>query len=618
MKTNLPKKSIALSETDIDEIVENLLKRQKPDIDVLNDLLNNISYKKAKALYSHALKTKQANQETHKALCSVLVHHGKLNQQTLHAIMNKVEKNNIASCEFYRVVLNVLYSQEYFSTELTLSLFESAKKNNCLDLSVFNMTLFILAKTSKPNPSDAWNIFMQACDQGIHNEKTFTSMINVIARSSHPDLQRACDILQMAEHLNKVTVETYSCLLKVISNTPLSTIEQALYFFKKAKSLAKNREELARVYNDILTALSNFKSKETSVVVMKIFDEAQAQGLTNTFIYTSTIYALDPEQDIHYIRDLFEQAKENQLESLAIYHAILDAFAKNKDKYTPQAIFLISREIEQRLISFPRIINGELDLHGCSYGETYFWLKKQLPQWHNDPELHKISLICGRGLHSRRKNVKLSGDQPHPVKQGVLDALTSLSLPSYYSYQDMDGKGRIDVVFKNKKTCLLDCRSPKPVSTPDYLPSADYKGIWTGLFKPAAQSSDISISDSSNLAKSSPAPVKTEEEFTMPTPYTGSYAGLFKSAAKSTAILPAGAEVSPTTQAAGKEEALNISKPAIKFFEEEKTRTANMLTDKNHRGSLQVIQSSDLVKATSLSSQLNPEAKPYVPSWYLR
>ena len=89
----------------------------------------------------------------------------------------------------------------------------------------------------------------------------------------------------------------------------------------------------------------------------------------------------------------------------------------------------------------------EVDLHGLSFGTTYFYLKKEFSDWiKKSPDKMNLILVYGKGLHRKGNE-----EEVHAVKQAVEKVVNEMLDHLSHCSEDKQNTGRYSLSLQRKE-----------------------------------------------------------------------------------------------------------------------------------------------------------------------
>ena len=277
------------------------------------------------------------------------------------------------------------------------------------------------------------------------NNTSNDSNPSTTSNPSTPSIHSLIQLLNKLEltHEAKPVYLSYSLRIKSIS----SETEIALILSEIAdQGILPNPVIINQLINK-LSAIQNINA------VLALHRFAVQNRIANTITYNSTIVAIahSTTPNTNLACDLFHEAQQSGYTDAISYSCILDAIANSATPDRELALKILDETI--RLFDFPDFNgDGNIDLHGLSFGQVYFGLHRQLSTMLSKPfyEPMKLCLIYGRGLHSHGINLT----QGHPLKKAVVRVLNEISADRIKGAESKQNSGLFIITITPKLTLL--------------------------------------------------------------------------------------------------------------------------------------------------------------------
>ncbi len=309
------------------------------------------------------------------------------------------------------VIINQLIKkmQQFEQINVALALHGIAVAKNIADAITYTSTINAIAKSATPNATLAVDLFNEAKRLGFADAITYASTITAIAKSAAPHAALAVDLFNEAKRLGLANAITYNSTIMAI-----------------AKSAAPN-EALA-------------------VLAVDLFNEAKDLGFADEITYNSTIDAIAKSATPNAILavDLFNEAKRLGFADAIIYASTITVIAKSATPDEDLAFTLLD-EATQKFHRIDMKQERLIDLHGLSFGEVYFGLKRRLKTELENTSSAPVNLeiIYGQGLH--RQASLVAG--VHPLKEAAMRVIQEMPAQAVLGTERSNNPGIFDIMI---------------------------------------------------------------------------------------------------------------------------------------------------------------------------
>lgn len=220
----------------------------------------------------------------------------------------------------------------------------------------------------------------------------------------------------------------------------------------------------AQIISLLIKKLGKFN---LSAIVYDIYLMAVEKQIANTVVYncmlrtinsTLDVIAKSNEPDSRLAFELFQEARQNNLANGLTYACMLDVLAKSTKLDRVLARYLLDEITGRGLIKLGSLENIQLyDLHGLTFGVTYFWLLRELSCLLACSNKNEIALIYGNASHRRFAR------DTHPLKEAVQRVIDELGI---YSEEDRVNTGLVRVMLV--KPCEARKYGPQELQSDTY------------------------------------------------------------------------------------------------------------------------------------------------------